>query len=118
MKTAILILFLACIGLIAALGFHILQYKGGVDIIAKDYLTFRHTWVDVREWDLADYIRGPKRIRDYMLYEKKDDSLKRMISEKQREWSEKTEGVISSAREKLRPLEQALHDWLSERLEN
>ncbi|MFZ0944882.1 MAG: hypothetical protein WB930_14375 [Syntrophobacteraceae bacterium] len=101
--TILLTLFLAPLSL------HIVRTADGFEFIAKNELSFRDTFVDVRSWELDDYFAHSSRIRDYLFYTKHYIPLKKDVEKRMAELSKKT-------KENLKPLEQSLHEWVAGKL--
>ena len=55
---------------IALLHVHVIRLEDDFDIIAKDGMTLRGTYVDVRDWGPADYLSCAPRIRNHLICER------------------------------------------------
>ncbi len=106
----IIVCLLTLIGMGIALNVHVIRTGDGFEMITKDHMTFRDTYVDVRDWSLPDYVTHAPRIRNYLLYEKQYNKLVKMIDDEKK----KSEGIFDKAKKKLEPIEKALRDWISE----
>ncbi len=94
---------------LAILSVHVIRLGEGFNVIAKDRLTFRDTYVDARNMGILDYMAACDRIQDYLLYEKK---LRSVLDS-----AEEGAGEIAlELKDRLRPMEEALHEWISEKL--
>jgi hypothetical protein len=109
------LIIVALIGIAIAgtlLNVHIIRLNEGFEVIAKDNMTFRDTYADVRAWGLADYMSHAPRIRNYLFYEKKYAALKNMVNQKKAAVNKETGSVADSAKKQLESAEKAIRDWL------
>ncbi len=109
MKIIMTVMIIASIAFAGALNVHILRTEDGLELISKDNMSLRDTYVDVRKWCVDDYFTHSTRISSYLLYTKQYIPLKKALKENAAKYSQK-------AKEILRPAEEALHGWLSEQL--
>lgn len=92
------------------LNFHIIRMEDDIDIIPKDSMSLRETYIDVRDWGTVDYLAHSARVRNYLIYEKNYANLVDGVRE--------TTGQATAAiKTRLRPIEEAVHEWLSEKLD-
>ena len=115
-KFAAAFLLLTLIGV--CLNAHFVRLDGGVVFLAKDSMSFRDTYVDVREWGIADYFSHSERIREYLLFERKYQQLVQLVEETQQTINAKLDTLTEGAKRRLAPIELTLHEWLAERLES
>lgn len=57
------------LAVILILNVHVIRMDDGVDIITKDTMCLRDSYVDVRDWQFRDYMRHSPRIRNYLLHD-------------------------------------------------
>ncbi|QTA90424.1 hypothetical protein [Desulfonema magnum] len=103
-KTTVLFTVMLIV-LVSLLNLHIIRTHDGIEVITKDSMTFRDTFTDVRKWRFTDYISHSPRIRNYLIYEKHYPALMAMLRQN-----------TVPAKLKLREFEEAVHQWLSEKL--
>lgn len=65
MKIILALLLISVI--LFGLNFHILRSDDGFEIITKDRMGIRDTYVDVRNWGMKDYVTQSPRIRNHLI---------------------------------------------------
>lgn len=93
---------------LAALSLYVIRTNDGFEVITKNELTLRDTYVDVRNWGITDYLAHSDRIRNYLFYTKHYQPLKKAVAEKMSE-------IHKKAKEDLRPIEKSFHEWVSKK---
>ena len=94
------------LALLFVLNFHVLRTREGFRIMTKGRMGFRDVYMDARGWGLRDCLNRPKKIRNYLVFEKHFGKLARRL---------KTRNG-NSAKAKVRGIEKSVHRWIAKKL--
>lgn len=100
---------IGCLFTAFVFNFHVIRMDKGFDIIAKDRMNLRENYVDARDFDPAMLLDCSPRVRSYILYRVYGSKLLSEIRES-------GDASAESVKKTLRESEQALHEWLSDKL--
>jgi predicted ribosome quality control (RQC) complex YloA/Tae2 family protein len=106
-QTTIIIVGIIIAGFI--LNFHIIRLNDGFEVITKDNMGLRETYVDARNLKIAQLLIYTPRVRNYLIY-------RVCYTQTYDEMMKKTDESVKVLKENLRKTEQAVHEWLAEKL--
>lgn len=101
---------LAALAVLVPLNVHVVRVEDEVVVLAKDQMSLRDTFVDATDWGVSDYIDASPRVRNHLLAHGQYPRKLREFRNSLADLKEKTKNL-------LRPLESAIHGWLSDQLE-
>lgn len=85
MKNLVFIIIIVFVLIFMFLNIHIIKVEDGYEFTSKKHMTFKDTYVDVREWNLLDYFEHSPKIRNHLFNKIYYEPLMKLLKEKKKE---------------------------------